>query len=74
MAKHKIVHDRDLNCAGNCVLHEMLRKGADLDLETYLDYCFLGDPPEGIEEDAEFMASVPDVILHGGRGGSRRVQ
>jgi hypothetical protein len=61
--KTKIVHDRDLNAEGDAVLAYMLKVGASLDLETYLDYAFLGNPPEGIEQDGEFLASVPDVIL-----------
>jgi hypothetical protein len=71
MAKHKIVHDRDIDAENDAVLAKMLACGADLDLETYLDFAFLGDPPEGIEDDGEFLASVPDVILN---GGSKRIQ
>ena len=59
----KIVHDRDLNLEHDCVLARMLKDGASLDLDTYLDYAFLCNPPEGIEEDGEFLASIPDVIL-----------
>jgi hypothetical protein len=69
--KQKVVQEevlsiRDLTCQTDCVLREMLRVGADLTLESYLDFAFLpGDDIEGIEEDAEFLASVPDVILRG---------
>ncbi len=63
----KILWDRDLNVENNAVLAYMLKVGAPLDLETYLDYAYLCDPPEGIEEDAEFLASVPDVILKNSR-------
>jgi hypothetical protein len=63
----KITWDRDLNAENDCVLARMLKDKASLDLDTYLDYCYLGDPPEGIEEDGEFLASVPDVILKNSR-------
>jgi hypothetical protein len=63
----KITWDRDLNAENDCVLARMLKDKASLDLETYLDYAYLCDPPEGIEEDAEFLASVPDVILKNSR-------
>ncbi len=63
----KIVWDRDLNAENDAVLARMLKDGASLDLETYLDYAYLCDPPEGIEEDGEFLASVPDVILKNSR-------
>jgi hypothetical protein len=68
--KHKLVHDRDIDAENDAVLAKMLALGATLDLETYLDFAFLGDPPQGIEEDEEFLASVPDVIFNG----PRRVQ
>jgi hypothetical protein len=65
--KRKMVYDpdRDLDLRHDCVLAKMIQLGASLDLETYLDFAFLGDPPEGIEEDGEFLASVPDIILYG---------
>ena len=66
----KIVHDRDLDAENDVVLRKMLELGTPLTLENYLDFAFLGNPPEGIEEDGEFLASVPDVILNG----PRRVQ
>jgi hypothetical protein len=43
----------------------MLAVGAKLDLATYIHFAYLYDPPEGIEEDGEFLASVPDCILKG---------
>jgi hypothetical protein len=61
----KIVHDRDLDAENDVVLRKMLELGTPLTLENYLDIAFLGNPPEGIEEDGEFLASVPDVILSG---------
>jgi hypothetical protein len=61
----KTVVERDLR--HDCVIEKMLQVGARLDLKTYIDFAFLGDPPEGIEKDAEFLASVPDIILHGPR-------
>jgi hypothetical protein len=61
----EIVHDRDLDAENDVVLRTMLELGTPLTLENYLDIAFLGNPPEGIEEDGEFLASVPDVILNG---------
>jgi len=61
----KIVHDRDIDLEHDIALQVMLKDGATLDLRTYLEYAFFGEPPEGIEEHAEFLASVPDIILHG---------
>jgi hypothetical protein len=61
----KIIHDRDLDAENDVVLRKMLELGTPLTLENYLDFAFLGNPPEGIEEDGEFLASVPDVILEG---------
>jgi len=69
--KQRIVHrnlrtevcDIDLN--SDCVLETMIKLGARLDLETYVSFSFFGTPPDGIEEDAEFLASVPDIILYG---------
>jgi hypothetical protein len=63
--KPKIVHDRDLNVANDVVLAQMLKDHAPLTLANYLEYAYLGNPPEGIEEDGEFLASLPDVILNG---------
>jgi hypothetical protein len=63
----KIVHDRDLGLENDLVLAKMIQVGAKLDLATYIAFTFFGTPPEGIEEDAEFLASVPDVILNGPR-------
>jgi hypothetical protein len=65
MAKRnrKIAHDRDLNLENDCVLAKMLEVGAPLTLAKYLEFAYLGNPPDGIEDDAEFLASVPDVIL-----------
>lgn len=62
--KAKIVHDRDLDAENDVVLRKMLELGTPLTLKNYLDFAFLGNPPEGIEEDGEFLASVPDVILN----------
>jgi hypothetical protein len=55
----------DLDLRHDCVLSKMIQLGASLDLETYIDFAFLGNPPDGIEEDGEFLASVPDIILFG---------
>jgi hypothetical protein len=63
--KPKIVHDRDLNVENDVVLARMLKDHAPLTLTTYLEYAYLGNPPEGIEDDGEFLASLPDVILNG---------
>jgi hypothetical protein len=65
VSQAKIVHDRDLDAENDVVLRKMLELGTPLTLENYLDFAFLGNPPEGIEEDGEFLASVPDVILNG---------
>jgi hypothetical protein len=59
----RITHDRDIDLEHDIALQVMLRDGAKLDLQTYLEYAFFGEPPEGIENDAEFIASVPDIIL-----------
>ena len=58
-------HDFDIE--NDAVLAKMLAVGAPLTLKTYLEFAFLGNPPEGIEEDAEFLASVPDVVLENSR-------
>jgi hypothetical protein len=60
---------RDLDAENDVVLRTMLESGTPLTLENYLDIAFLGNPPEGIEEDGEFLASVPDVISNGPRRG-----
>ena len=62
-----IVHDRDMDLENDVVLRKMIELGTPLTLKNYLDIAFLGNPPEGIEEDGEFLASVPDVILNGPR-------
>jgi hypothetical protein len=61
----KIVHDHDLDLENDIVLARMLKDGAILDLKTFITYAYFGTPPEGIEEDGEFLATVPDVILNG---------
>jgi hypothetical protein len=61
----QVCFDRDLDAENDVVLRTMLELGTPLTLENYLDIAFLGNPPEGIEEDGEFLASVPDVILSG---------
>ncbi len=65
--KRKMVYDpdRDFDLRDDCVLAKMIQVGARLDLETYIDFAFLGTPPEGIEEDGEFLASVPDIVRFG---------
>jgi hypothetical protein len=63
--KLDIIHDRDLDLELDHVSAYMLKIGANLDLDAYLDFCFLGDPPEGILEDGEFLASIPDIIRYG---------
>ena len=57
--------DRDLDAENDVVLARMLKDRVSLSLDNYLEYAFLGNPPDGIEEDGEFLASVPDVILNG---------
>jgi hypothetical protein len=64
-SQDKIVHDRDLDLENDIVLAKMIQVGATLDLPTYIQFAFFGDPPDGIEQDGEFLASVPDVILDG---------
>ena len=59
------LHDDDTE--HNHILDYMLKNGIELTLENYLDISFLGNPPEGITEDGEFLASVPEVILYGPR-------
>jgi hypothetical protein len=64
--KKKVAHEAyDLDLEHDCVLAKMIQLGASLDLETYITFAFFGTPPEGIEEDGEFLASVPDIILYG---------
>lgn len=60
-----IIHDHDLDLENDIVLATMLAVGAKLDLKTYIQFAFFGTPPDGIQEDGEFLATVPDVILHG---------
>ena len=62
MARKQVTHDIE-HTAQDSVLAYMLENGIELTLESYLDILFLGNPPDGIEEDGEFLASVPDVIL-----------
>jgi hypothetical protein len=68
--KAKIVHDRDNDIETDAVLAKMLELKIPLTLEHYVDLAFMGAPPDGIEEDGEFLGSVPDVILCN----SKRVQ
>ena len=44
------------------VLERMLKDGAPLTLEKYLEYAYFGNPPE--ELDAEVLAEIPEVILN----------
>src|SRR2546425_12982373 len=57
----KVIHDDDTEHSG--VLAFMLKYKIDLTLENYIDLAYMGSPPDGIEQDGEFLASVPDVIL-----------
>ena len=63
----KVIHDHDIDLESDCVLRKMLELGIPLTLENYLNLAYLGDPPDGIEEDGEFLASVPDVIVENSR-------
>ena len=63
----KVIHDHDIDLENDYVLRKMLELGTPLTLENYLNLAYLGDPPEGIEEDGEFLASVPDVIFENSR-------
>ena len=65
MARKQIAHDHDIDVENDCVLAKMLELGMPLTLENYIQLAYMGTPPERIEEDGEFLASVPDVILHG---------
>jgi hypothetical protein len=53
--------------ADDIVLEKMRELNVPLTLENYIEFAFLGDPPDNIEEDGEFLASVPDVVLKGPR-------
>jgi hypothetical protein len=64
MARKPITHD---DSESDVVLKKMRETETPLTLKNYIDFAFLGDPPEGIEEDGEFLGSVPDVILNSGR-------
>jgi len=66
--RKQVIHDDDTEHSG--VLAFMLKYKIDLTLSNYIDIAFMSTPPDGIEEDGEFLASVPDVILYG----PRRVQ
>ena len=59
------LHDDDTEHSG--VLAFMLKYKVELTLSNYIDIAFMSTPPEGIEEDGEFLASVPEVILYGPR-------
>ncbi len=61
----KVIHDDDTEHSG--VLAFMLKYKIELTLENYIDIAFMSTPPDGIAEDGEFLASVPDVILNGPR-------
>ena len=51
----KVIHDHDIDLENDCVLRKMLAVGAPLTLKKYLEFAFLGNPPDGIEEDGEFL-------------------
>lgn len=68
-SRAKIIQDHN-NLQNDSVLARMLKEHAGLTLDKYLEYAFLGDPPDGIENDHEFLAAVPDVI----RANTKRVQ
>lgn len=72
MVRKQVVHDHDIDIENDLVLRKMIETGTPLTLENYIDFAFLGNPPEGIEEDVEFVASVPDVILEGPRKVQKR--
>jgi hypothetical protein len=61
--KLDIIHDLDLE--SDHVLAYMIRVGASLDIDTYIDFCFLGNAPDDILEDGEFLASIPDIVRYG---------
>jgi hypothetical protein len=63
--RKQVIHDDDTEPSG--VLAFMVKYKIDLTLANYIDIAFMSTPPDGIEEDGEFLASVPDVILHGPR-------
>jgi hypothetical protein len=65
MVRKQVVHDDDIDIENDVVLRKMIETKTPLTLENYLDMAFLGNPPAAIEEDGEFLASVPDVILKG---------
>ena len=53
--------------AEDIVLEKMRELKVPLTLENYIDFAFMGDPPDDIDKDGEFLASVPDVVLKGRR-------
>jgi hypothetical protein len=63
--KLNITFDRDLDLESDHVLAYMIRTGASLDIDTYIDFCFLGNAPDDILEDGEFLASIPDIVRYG---------
>ena len=65
MARKQTIHDHAIDIENDCVLLKMIQTGTPLTLDDYVQLAFLGAPPEGIEEDGEFLASVPDVIVEG---------
>jgi hypothetical protein len=68
--RRAIVFDRDSALEGDIVLAKMLEVGAPLTLAAYIEFAYFGTAPEGIEQDAEFLSQVPDVI----RSNSRFIQ
>jgi hypothetical protein len=54
------------------VLEKMRELKVPLTLKNYLDLAFLGATPTGIEQDAEFMTDVPEIILRKRRSKKRR--
>jgi hypothetical protein len=58
--------------ATDIVLDKMIETNTPLTLENYIRFAFLGNPPEGIEKDAEFLSEVPDQILRKRRSKKRK--
>ena len=49
--------------SGDIVLDKMIATCIPLTIENYLDLAFMGNPPDNILEDGEFLADLPEVIL-----------
>ena len=73
MARKRIIHDIDSE--NDPIIAELIKTGTPLNLENYMAFMDMGGPPEGFEEDGDFLADLPEVILKSiaGRHGEAKV-